>query len=150
MTQKTDAPPMSSRRPYLLRAMHEWVTDNHQTPYLVVNASGTGVQIPRQYVQDGKIILNVSFSATQGLTLGNERVEFNARFSGQTHHVVVPLAALLGIYARESGQGLIFSEEEGPTSPPTSPDTPPEPQSSGDAAATKAPPKSRAQLKVVK
>jgi len=140
-------PVLTSRRPYLLRAMHEWMTDNQQTPHLVVDALAAGVEVPSQYVQDGKIVLNVSYHATNGLTMSNERVEFNARFSGQTHHVLVPVHAVLGIYSRETGQGMIFSDED---APPTPPDAGPEP---GDAAAESAatkPARNRPQLKVVK
>lgn len=138
-------PVVTSRRPYLLRAMHEWMTDNQQTPHLVVDAAE--VQVPRQYVQDGKIVLNISYHATNGLTMSNERVEFNARFGGQTHHVLVPIHAVLGIYARETGQGMIFSDEDAPQ--PTPPDTGPDAPVTSEPA-TKAAPRGRAQLKVVK
>lgn len=119
---------VTSRRPYLLRAMHEWISDNAQTPHVVVDAEHAGVEVPRQYIKDGKIILNLSVAATSGLKLGNEWIEFNARFSGVTRHVRVPLKAVLGIYARETGQGMIFSENDlGPEPPgggkPTSPGT---------------------------
>ena len=97
---------VSSRRPYLLRAMHEWITDNRQTPHLVVDAEGEGVEVPRQFVKDGKIILNVSHGATSGLKLGNESIEFTARFAGAARAVHIPVRAVLGIYARESGQGM--------------------------------------------
>ncbi len=137
---------VSSRRPYLLRAMHEWMTDIQQTPHLVVDANAAGVEVPRQYVQDGKIVLNIGYHATNGLTMGNERVEFNARFGGQTHYVLVPMRAVLGIYARETGQGMIFSDEDGPE--PTPPDVTPD--TNGDAAAEKPAPRARPQLKVVK
>ena len=149
MTQQ-DPSPMSSRRPYLVRAMHEWMTDNHQTPHIVVDASIEGLEIPRQFVQDGKIILNISFNATQNLNMSNERIEFNARFGGHTHHVVVPMHALLGIYARESGQGMIFGESETPPPQTTPPDTPPDTPSASSDAAGKPAPRGRAQLKVVK
>lgn len=141
-------PVLTSRRPYLLRAMHEWMTDNQQTPHLVVNATPTDVEVPRQYVQDGKIVLNISYHATNGLTMSNERVEFNARFGGQTYRVLVPIHAVLGIYARETGQGMIFSDEDGPS--PTPPDTAPD---QGGATPDSAPGKAarnRPQLKVVK
>ena len=104
--------PLLSRRPYLLRAMHEWISDNAQTPHLVVDATQEGVDVPRQYVQEGKIILNVSHSATSGLVMNNDVVRFRARFGAMTHDVTVPMAAVLGIYARETGQGMIFSEVE--------------------------------------
>lgn len=130
--------PLTSRRPYLLRAMHEWMTDNGQTPHLVVDAGVDGVVVPRQYVRDGKIVLNVSYSATAGLLIKNDFVSFSARFGGTPFEVRLPTAAVLGVYARETGQGMIFSDEDaGPPTPPT----PPKP--SGDE------PK-RPQLKVVK
>lgn len=115
--------PLRSRRPYLLRAMHEWISDNSQTPHIVVDASVQGVEVPRQYVQGGKIILNVSNHATSGLTLGNDIVRFRARFGAATYDVTVPVAAVLGIYARETGQGMIFSEADAPP-PPESPQPP--------------------------
>jgi len=114
--------PVKSRRPYLLRAMHEWITDSEQTPHLVVDAAIEGVEVPRQYVQGGKIILNVSHNATSGLNLGNEGVVFRARFGAVTYDVSVPIAAVLGIYARETGQGMIFSDADAPPpQPPAGP-----------------------------
>lgn len=117
--------PVRSRRPYLLRAMHEWITDNGQTPHIVVDAGVPGVEVPRQYVQGGKIILNVSYTATSGLVLGNDSVRFRARFGAVTHDVCVPVAAVLGVYARETGQGMIFSEADAP--PPNPPAEAPPP-----------------------
>ncbi len=105
----------------MLRAMHEWISDNAQTPHIVVDAAMQGVEVPRQYVQDGKIILNVSTHATSGLALGNDFVRFRARFGAATYDVSVPVAAVLGIYARETGQGMIFSEADAPPPPPDSP-----------------------------
>src|SRR3954451_7999592 len=138
----TDAPPLRSRRPYLLRAMHEWISDNQQTPHIVVDATMTGVELQRQYVQVGKIILNVSLNAKSGLNLGNEAVMFRARFGGATHDVTVPIAAVMGIYARETGQGMIFSEADAPVPPPQAP---PEPPAGGTE-----PKRARPTLKVVK
>ncbi|HKE44340.1 MAG TPA: ClpXP protease specificity-enhancing factor [Steroidobacteraceae bacterium] len=112
---------VSSRRPYLLRAMHEWISDNRQTPHLVVDAEAEGVEVPRQYVKDGKIILNVSHHATTGLKLGNEAVDFTARFGGAARAVHIPIRAVLGIYARESGQGMIFNDSDLSPEPPTKP-----------------------------
>lgn len=108
----------TSRRPYLLRAMHEWITDNQQTPHVVVDAELEGVEVPRQYVKDGKIVLNVSHPATKSLQLGNEWLEFSARFGGVTRLVRVPMKAVLGIYARETGQGMIFSDDDTTPEPP--------------------------------
>lgn len=101
--------------------MHEWISDSDQTPHIVVDASLQGVEVPRQYVQGGKIILNVSNSATSNLSLGNDVVRFRARFGAVTHDVLVPIHAVLGIYARETGQGMIFSEADAPPPPPTAP-----------------------------
>jgi stringent starvation protein B len=136
-------PLLKSRRPYLLRAMHEWISDNLQTPHIVVDASIQGVEVPRQYVQGGKIILNVSLSATSSLNLGNELVSFRARFGSVTYDVSVPIAAVLGIYARETGQGMIFSETDAP--PPPVPPQPP-----AESAATGEVKRAKPTLKVVK
>jgi stringent starvation protein B len=116
--------PVRSRRPYLLRAMHEWISDSNQTPHIVVDASIEGVEVPRQYVQGGKIILNVSSNATSMLSLGNDLVRFRARFGAATYDVSVPIVAVLGIYARETGQGMIFSEADTPPQPPAPPSEP--------------------------
>ena len=104
--------------------MHEWISDSNQTPHIVVDASIEGVEVPRQYVQGGKIILNVSSNATSMLTLGNEVVRFRARFGAATYDVSVPIFAVLGIYARETGQGMIFSEADTPPQPPAPPSEP--------------------------
>jgi stringent starvation protein B len=138
---------LSSRRPYLLRAMHEWISDNAHTPHIVVDATIQGVEVPRQYVQGGKIILNISNHATSGLSLGNDFVRFRARFGGATYAVTVPVAAILGIYARETGQGMIFSEADVPPPEPTEP-----PSGSDGAGASPAPEAKRGKptLKVVK
>ena len=103
---------MISRRPYLLRAMHEWISDSGHTPHLVVDAGVAGVDVPRQFVKDGKIVLNVSWSATAQLKLGNDEVTFSGRFGGASMMVFVPINAVLAIYARETGQGMIFSDDE--------------------------------------
>ena len=103
---------ISSKRPYLLRAMHEWMSDNGLTPHIVVDARREGVAVPAQHVDNGKIILNVSYEATEGLDLGNDRLAFSARFGGVSQVVTVPTDAVLGIYARESGEGMIFAEED--------------------------------------
>jgi len=134
---------VKSRRPYLLRAMHEWISDSNCTPHIVVDAGVAGVEVPRQFVQDGKIVLNVSWSATAQLHIGNEDLSFNGRFGGASMHVRVPMEAVLAIYARESGQGMVFADEPG--APP--PDTPPEP---GPQEPAPRPAAGRAKLKVVK
>jgi len=102
------------QRPYLVRAMHEWMSDTGLTPYIFVDASLAAVDVPRQHVEDGKIVLNLSYSATRDLELGNDQISFEARFAGTPQRVIVPVAAVLGIYARESGEGLIFSDPDDP------------------------------------
>jgi stringent starvation protein B len=109
----SDAPDIAttSTRPYLLRALHEWMLDNQLTPQLVVDAQSPDVQVPRQFVQDGRIVLNVSTSAVRHLILGNEFVEFSARFSGSPFQVSVPVAHVSAIVARENGAGMSFPPE---------------------------------------
>ncbi len=97
----------SSTRPYLLRALHDWCTDNGFTPYLAVFVDGS-VQVPMEYVKNNEIVLNVGFEATSGLKLGNEFIEFKARFGGSSREIVVPVDHVVAIYARENGQGMAF------------------------------------------
>jgi stringent starvation protein B len=104
---------LTPTRPYLLRAMHEWMSDNGQTPLVVIDATMPDVTVPGQHVADGRIILNISWSATQGLVIGNDAIVFSARFSGAPFQVTVPIDAVQGIYARESGQGMMFQDEPG-------------------------------------
>jgi len=134
--------PPPTKRPYLLRAMHEWMSDCGHTPHIIVDAERAGSEVPRAYVKEGKIVLNLSASATQRLRLGNEDVEFDARFAGVVHHVRVPIAAVMGIYARETGEGMVFSEQDLGPEPPNGP---PPAEDRGGAA-----PPRRPQLKVVK
>jgi stringent starvation protein B len=97
----------TSTRPYLIRALYEWCTDNGFTPYIAVLADES-VQVPREYVKDGEIVLNVSFDATSSLKLGNDFIEFKARFAGTAREILVPISRVLAIYARENGQGMAF------------------------------------------
>lgn len=130
---------MTSSRPYLLRAIYEWIVDNGYTPHIVVAAEMDNVQVPRQFVDNGVIVLNVAPSAVRDLELGNDRVSFSARFAGSAQYVSVPMAAIQAIYARENGQGMVLSEHgddaeavdgapssEAETRPTTEP-TPPRP-----------------------
>jgi stringent starvation protein B len=122
--------------------MHEWMLDNGFTPHLVVDAKREGVHVPEAHVKDGKIVLNVSPTATRALNLGNDAVTFEARFGGVSQQLVVPIGAVLGIYARETGQGMIFGEDDTPEAAPD-----------GGAPSPSPPPKSgnkRAKLKVIK
>jgi len=101
---------MLPSRPYLIRAIYEWISDNGLTPYLLVNVQVPGCQIPEQHVNEGKIILNIRDEAVQDLQLGNEWVTFNARVSGVPMEVNIPIQAVLAIYARENGQGMGWDE----------------------------------------
>ncbi len=102
---------MTSTRPYLLRAIHEWMHDNDLTPQIMVDVNNDQVQVPRQFVEDGRIMLNITDSAVRGLSLGNEWVEFHARFGGTPFHVVFPTQQVLAIIAKENGAGMSFKEE---------------------------------------
>ena len=124
---------MTPNRPYLIRAMHEWLLDNQCTPHLLVDAEAPGVEVPRQHVKDGKIVLNIGPQAVEELIISNDEVTFVARFGGVPQQVYLPVRAVLAIYARENGRGMMFSEEE----------PAPEPDDSG-------PPPTRPSLKVVK
>ena len=97
----------SSTRPYLIRALYEWCTDNGFTPYVAVQVDDT-VQVPREYVKNGEIVLNISFDATSSLKLGNDFIEFKARFAGTAREISVPVGRVIAIYARENGQGMAF------------------------------------------
>ena len=99
-----------STKPYLLRALYEWCTDNGYTPHIAVRVDNQ-TRVPRQFVRDNEIVLNISFEATSQLQMGNEWIEFSARFSGKSHKIEVPVANILAIYARENGQGMAFPVE---------------------------------------
>jgi len=107
-------------RPYIVRAIYEWIVDNGCTPHLLVDATAEYVEVPSEYVTDGQIVLNVSPTAVVSLQMTNEAVSFNGRFGGQPVDVFVPISAILGIYARENGQGMVFdaAEDPDPTPPP--------------------------------
>lgn len=117
---------MTPSRPYLIRALYEWIVDNGQTPYVLVDAEDEQVVVPRQFVDGGKIVLNINPSAVQNLELGNGFVELDARFSGTPMHVSVPVMSVLAIYARENGKGMVFTEEEGGGDEPPPDNTPDE------------------------
>ncbi len=104
----------SKQRPYLIRAMHDWMTDNGFTAHLVVSVPADGLVVPERHVSDGKIVLNVSQSATRDLVFGNDEITFEARFDGEPWRLTIPVDAVLGIYARETGQGMIFPDENAP------------------------------------
>ncbi|MCU0832960.1 MAG: ClpXP protease specificity-enhancing factor [Chromatiaceae bacterium] len=130
---------MTSNRPYLVRALYEWILDNGLTPHLLVDASRPGSVLPVEFVQDGKIVLNIGPSAVRALVLGNERISFNARFGGVAMDVTLPAEAVMGIYARENGRGMLFPDEEPQTT-----------GASGEEPEPPKPPRDRPSLKVVK
>ncbi len=109
-----DAQSATSTRPYLIRALYEWCTDNSLTPYVAVLVDDS-VQVPREYVKDGEIVLNVSFDATSSLQLGNDFISFSARFAGKAREIMVPVGRVIAIYARENGQGMAFPRPEATT-----------------------------------
>ncbi|WP_260961596.1 ClpXP protease specificity-enhancing factor [Pseudomonas citri] len=102
---------MNSSRPYLVRALYEWIVDNDCTPHMLVNAEYPSVQVPQGFANDGQIVLNVSPVAVRHLHMDNDAVSFEGRFGGVPHTLYVPIAAILGIYARENGQGMVFELE---------------------------------------
>ena len=110
---------MTSNRPYLLRALYEWISDNGMTPHILVDADTPGVRVPEQAVQKGKVILNIDKGAVHDLVMGNEWLEFSARFAGNRHTVAVPVDAVLAIYSKENGQGMMFAQDD--STPPTDP-----------------------------
>jgi stringent starvation protein B len=127
---------MTPSRPYIMRALYEWIVDNNCTPYVLVDATVADVMVPQQYVKDGQIVLNISPGAVIELNIGNESMAFNGRFGGVATDIYVPISAVVGIYARENGQGMVFEPEE--SSGP--PDEPPDPIK----------PEGRPSLKIVK
>ena len=129
---------MTPSRPYIMRALYDWIVDNDCTPYVLVDAAPEDVMVPRQFVKDGQIVLNISPSAVVDLNISNEAVFFNGRFGGVATDIYVPISAVIGIYARENGQGMVFEPEEAPEPPD---DSPPEPDKPSDG---------RPSLKIVK
>lgn len=115
---------MTPLKPYLIRSIYEWITDNSLTPHLLVNAEYPGVNLPMDFVEDGRIVLNIRPEAIQGLVLGNDEIQFNARFSGKPMRINTPIQAVLAIFAKENGRGMVFDPEETDDDTPT----PPEPE----------------------
>ncbi len=148
---KHDGVAMSSNRPYLLRAIYDWINDNQLTPYILVDAGMAGVRVPSQVIQNGQVVLNLATRAVANLDLGNDRISFQARFSGVSQAIQIPVQAVLALYAQENGQGMMFpAEGEGSDTPPTG--TPPDgPAPSIDEGGDKPKPKRGApHLRVVK
>ncbi len=134
---------MTPSRPYIMRALYEWIVDNDCTPYLLVDARRPGVEVPAQYVKDGQIVLNVSPTAVIELLIGNEWISFNGRFGGTPTDILLPVSAVIGIYARENGQGMVFEAEDPSPEPPDNP-----PADDGGPSSSK--PEGRPALKIVK
>jgi stringent starvation protein B len=109
---------MTPSQPYLVRAIYEWIVDNQLTPYLLVNAENEATHVPRQYVENGKIVLNLGPVAVNNLNMANDYIAFNARFSGKAMDVSFPVSSVLAIYAKENGQGMVFNETDGENPPP--------------------------------
>lgn len=130
---------MTSNKPYLIRAIYDWILDNNCTPYILVNADYPELQLPRDFVKEGRIILNISPMACRGLHLNTDRIVFTARFSGKAEQVVVFPPAVLAIYAKENGSGMEFGEED-----------PPPPPSSSDPDSTSSGKKGKPRLTLVK
>ncbi len=126
----------TSTRPYLIRALYEWCTDNGLTPYVAVRVDDT-VRVPREYVKDDEIVLNISMDATSALKLGNDYIEFKARFAGVARDIMVPLNRVMAIYARESGQGMAFTQDDEPAPKPIADEAalPDSPQEMGEPTA---------------
>ena len=116
---------MTTNRPYLLRALYEWITDNGLTPHVLVDAGIDGVDVPDHVIQKGKVVLNIAAGATEHLLLDNETISFKARFSGKPYQIYVPMNAVVAIYARENGQGMMFAPDDSPPPPVDGLDDPP-------------------------
>jgi stringent starvation protein B len=132
---------MTSNRPYLMRAIFEWIIDNGLTPHVLIDAEVPEVQVPRQYVDEGRIILNISPSAVQNFSIDNQWLSFNARFGGKPFEIFAPIHAIRAVYAAENSEGMMFEPmPESEVEPPTEPEPDPEPPK----------PNSRPALRVVK
>lgn len=143
---------MTSNRPYLLRAIYDWITDNNLTPYVLVDAAREGVRVPPQVIKNGQVVLNLAMRAVANLDLGNDWITFQARFSGVSQQIYIPIPAVLALYAQENGQGMMFPAEEGGDVPPPSgpeDDTPP-PTSESDEGSSEKPKRSASHLRIVK
>jgi len=137
---------MNSSRPYLVRALYEWIVDNDCTPHMLVNSDYPKVQVPQGFASDGQIVLNVSPAAVRHLHMDNDAVSFEGRFGGVPHTLYVPMSAILGVYARENGQGMVFALEES-----LEDDDEVEPDDDGPPSGTEPPrPTGRPSRKVVK
>lgn len=131
---------MTPKRPYILSALYDWIIDNAKTPYILVDATFSDVYVPKQFIQEGKIVLNISPEAAENLALEKDQVHFTASFSGVVEEIYIPMVAVLSIYSYEDGSGIVFDEDEYNDQPPSK---------GPDNNAPKKPPKGRPNLKVV-
>ncbi len=136
--------PSASTKPYLIRAIYDWCTDSGYTPYLAVRVDAQ-TRVPAAYVKDGEIVLNLSAEAVRNLHLGNDEITCGGRFGGVPHDLIVPVAAVIGIFARENGQGLVFQGQEPVAAPPEDGEEPPPGAPSGGPSQDK-----KSHLRVVK
>lgn len=137
---------MTSQKPYLIRAIHEWLLENGCTPYVLVNTLYEGVEVPNDYVKDNRIVLNIAPDAVRDLSLANDWISFSARFAGKPMTIFIPIMSVQAIYGKENNEGMFFPEEPAPT-PPTNPPTP-SPNNTDKNASSSG--NSRPSLKVVK
>jgi stringent starvation protein B len=148
MSNRDDIP-MSSNRPYLLRAIYDWISDNQLTPYILVDAGMPGVRVPSQVIQNGQVVLNLAMRAVANLDLGNDWISFQARFSGVSQAIQIPVQAVLALYAQENGQGMMFpADGEGNDNPP--PSEPPEDPVSSEGEGAEKPKRGAPHLRVIK
>ncbi len=141
---------MTPSRPYLMRALNEWILENDCTPYVLVDASLPGVHVPEDYVNNGQIVLNITPSAVQNLYIGDEGLSFSARFGGVPIELFVPMVAILAIYAKENGQGMVFGNEAGAPDPNQPPEPPRKKKQADSGEKSNTSNNSRPMLKVVK
>jgi stringent starvation protein B len=138
---------MTSNRPYLVKAIYEWIMDNNVTPHVVINAMDDTVSVPQQYVDDGQIILNINPSAVQSLVIDDECIMFSARFGGKPYNIYAPMHTVLAIYAAENGKGMMFNDEQNGAPPPSNND---DSGGGSDSSSNKPPPRKKPTLRVVK
>lgn len=147
---QADAPAMSSNRPYLMRAIYDWITDNNLTPYVLVDATREGVRVPPHVIKNGQVVLNLAMRAVANLDLGNDWISFQARFSGVSHSILIPVSAVLALYAQENGQGMMFPADDSDVEPPPSPPNGGESASAPEPSSDDDKPKRGGHLRIVK
>ena len=142
-------PDMTSVKPYFIQALHEWISDNGLTPLAVVDASYEGIRVPDGVIEDGKIVLNISYDAAENLQMDDEFLTFNARFTGVSHAIIIPMEAVSAIYARENGKGMMFDVDHEDYDNSENPANESEKTSNTNSKPTKAKSNKRPHLKLV-